>query len=134
MHRRGRPGAAGGISGVPGLGIGTRLAAGGLDHLRKAATFFVVVLGHPEYYSRFDFLPASRFQIACPFADVPDEAFMILILNEATLRGVTGMARYRPEFSAVVWRIRSGSDRGFRSPHESRGVQLGTDFTRLFER
>jgi putative acetyltransferase len=79
-----------------------RLVTSGLDHLRRASTPFIVVLGHPAYYSRFGFLPASRFQIACPFADVPDEAFMILILNEPTLRGVTGTARYRPEFSAAL--------------------------------
>jgi putative acetyltransferase len=34
--------------------------------------------------------------------EVPDEAFMILVLNEAQMQGVSGVARYRPEFSAAL--------------------------------
>jgi putative acetyltransferase len=83
-------------------GIGARLVTSGLDHLRRAGTPSVVVLGYPAYYCRFGFQPASRFRIACPFADVADEAFMILVLNEAPLHGVSGIARYRPEFSAAL--------------------------------
>jgi len=32
----------------------------------------------------------------------PDEAFMIRILNPAAMLGAAGVARYRPEFDAVV--------------------------------
>ena len=35
-----------------------------------------VLLGHPGYYSRFGYTPASRFGIKAPF-DVPDEYFMV---------------------------------------------------------
>ena len=63
---------------------------------------FVAVLGYPAYYCRFGFQPASRFRIACPFTGVADEAFMILVLNEAPRRGVTEIARYRPEFWAAL--------------------------------
>ena len=83
-------------------GVGARLVTSGLDHLRRAGTPFVVVLGEPAYYGRFGFQPASRFHIACPFAGVADEAFMMLVLNQAPLRGVTGIARYRPEFSPTL--------------------------------
>jgi putative acetyltransferase len=83
-------------------GVGARLVTSGLDHLRRAGTPFVVVLGEPAYYGRFGFQPASRSTIACPFAGVADEAFMILVLNEAPMCGVTGIARYRPEFSATL--------------------------------
>ena len=37
----------------------------------------VIVLGHPDYYPRFGFTPASAFGIHAPFP-VPDEAFMAL--------------------------------------------------------
>jgi predicted N-acetyltransferase YhbS len=32
---------------------------------------------------------------------VPDEAFMILVLNDDALAGISGVARYRSEFSEV---------------------------------
>ena len=34
--------------------------------------------------------------------DVPDEAFMILILDARTMQTVSGIARYRPKFSDAV--------------------------------
>jgi len=33
---------------------------------------------------------------------VPDEAFMILVLNQAVLEGVSGVAKYRPEFASAI--------------------------------
>jgi len=33
---------------------------------------------------------------------VPDEAFMILILDDIAMKGVQGTARYRPEFVEAV--------------------------------
>lgn len=42
----------------------------------------VLVLGHPEYYARFGFVPASRFGIKAPF-EVPDEAMMALVLDDS---------------------------------------------------
>ncbi|GAA2064602.1 hypothetical protein GCM10009757_50490 [Streptomyces cheonanensis] len=41
----------------------------------------VTVLGHPEYYPRFGFTPASGFGIRVGF-EVPDEAIMVLALTE----------------------------------------------------
>ncbi|WP_245553043.1 GNAT family N-acetyltransferase [Nocardia veterana] len=51
--------------------------------LRAAAErgeHFVTVLGHPEYYPRFGFRPASRYGIDVSI-DVPDEALMALGLD-----------------------------------------------------
>ncbi|WP_375020453.1 GNAT family N-acetyltransferase [Actinomadura sp. 21ATH] len=51
--------------------------------LRAAAELgepLAVVLGHPEYYPRFGFVPASRMGIRASF-EVPDEALMALPLN-----------------------------------------------------
>jgi putative acetyltransferase len=82
--------------------IGTRLIEAGLDNLRQRGCPFVVVLGQPEYYARFGFVPASRHGIGCPWEGVPDSAFMVLILDTATMAGVSGLARYRAEFDAAV--------------------------------
>jgi putative acetyltransferase len=59
-------------------------------------------LGHPTYYPRFGFVPASRYGIRSEYKNVPDEAFMILVLNQAVLEGVSGVAKYRPEFASAI--------------------------------
>jgi putative acetyltransferase len=79
-------------------GIGSALVRHGLDRLRERACPFVVVVGHPEYYPRFGFLRASRHGLASQWDGISDEAFMALILDGGTMAGVTGVARYRPEF------------------------------------
>ena len=33
---------------------------------------------------------------------VPDEAFMVLILNESTMKDVSGVVRYRDEFNQLM--------------------------------
>jgi predicted N-acetyltransferase YhbS len=50
----------------------------------------VIVLGHPEYYPRFGFKPASLGNISAPF-DVPDEAFIALELKDNGLKSVQGI-------------------------------------------
>ncbi len=83
-------------------GVGSQLVREGLKRLRAASTPFVIVLGHPEYYPRFGFQPASRYGIQCQWEGVPDQAFMILTFHDSALRGVLGVARYRDEFDEVT--------------------------------
>ena len=83
-------------------GIGTKLAEFGLAVLRDRGCPFVIVLGHPEYYPRFGFAPASGHDVTSQWEGVPDEAFMLLVLDEAKLHGVSGEARYRDEFDAAM--------------------------------
>jgi putative acetyltransferase len=83
-------------------GVGSALVRAGIEEMRLAAQPFVIVLGHPGYYPRFGFVPASRHKITSEYEGVPDEAFMILVLDESALAGVTGTAKYRPEFAAAV--------------------------------
>lgn len=85
-----------------GRGIGSKLVEAGLAEIRQARPPFVIVLGHPEYYPRFGFVPASTYGVASEYDNVPDEAFMILVLDERALAGVSGVARYRPEFDAAM--------------------------------
>ena len=82
-------------------GIGSKLIRTGLAKLEERGCPFVNVLGHPEYYPRFGFERASRYGIRCEW-DVPDDVFMVLVLDEAAMRGVSGLARYRPEFSELA--------------------------------
>ncbi|MBO0858340.1 MAG: N-acetyltransferase [Chloracidobacterium sp.] len=81
-------------------GIGTMLVKEGLMRLREEGRPFVVVLGHPHYYPRFGFVPASEFNIKSEY-DVADEMFMAMELQEGALRDRTGIVRYQPEFNEV---------------------------------
>ena len=81
-------------------GIGTVLCQKGLTMCREAGDHAVLVLGHPTYYPRFGFQPASLYHITCAY-DVPADAFMVLELQEGALDGVTGVAHYQPEFDGV---------------------------------
>lgn len=83
-------------------GIGSRLVTRGLEILRDRGCPFVVVIGHPDYYPRFGFQPASRHGFACQWDGVPDAAFMILILDANAMRDVSGIAKYREEFNEVA--------------------------------
>jgi len=85
-------------------GIGSHLVEAGLKALRQQACPFVIVLGYPEYYPRFGFVPASRHGLACQWEGVADDAFMVLILDEAPMAAVSGVARYRDEFDEAMER------------------------------
>jgi putative acetyltransferase len=80
-------------------GIGTMLIKAGLKLLEKKSCPFVIVLGHPEYYPRFGFQPASMLKIKSQWDGVPDEAFMIKILDHKAMQNVSGIASFRDEFS-----------------------------------
>ena len=78
-------------------GVGAALIDAGLARLRAAGCPFVVVLGHDGYYTRFGFVPASRHGLRCEW-DVPDEAFMVYVIDGAATAAAAGLIRYRPEF------------------------------------
>jgi len=44
----------------------------------------------------------SRRTIKSEYENVPDEAFMILVFDQAALEGVSGIAKYRPEFGPAI--------------------------------
>ncbi len=81
-------------------GIGSDLVRAGLVELRKAGHVIVVVLGHPDYYPRFGFVPAENYGVRWEH-DAPSEAFMVKELITGTLQGVVGVAKFRPEFDDV---------------------------------
>lgn len=83
-------------------GIGSQLVRRSLEILRERGCPFVVVVGHPEYYPRFGFKPASTYGLASQWEGVPDAAFMALVLDVHATAGISGVARYREEFNEVA--------------------------------
>jgi putative acetyltransferase len=81
-------------------GVGSLLVRHGLDQCRVLGIEWVVLVGHPEYYPRFGFVPASRFRIRCMY-EVPDEAFMSIELATRALEGVAGTVNYQKEFDGI---------------------------------
>ena len=78
-------------------GIGSQLVHAGLEECRRIGHKLVVVLGHPNYYPRFGFVPASTYGIKSEY-DVPDEAFMVLGLRQGAFSGRSGIVKYQPAF------------------------------------
>jgi putative acetyltransferase len=67
-----------------GRGIGAALIEAGLDYLRTLGVPWCVVLGAPEYYARFGFIPASTRHwtwSADPDGEHAD-AFQLLVLDD----------------------------------------------------
>jgi len=83
-----------------GQGIGSLLVKAGLDECKKTGAEAVVVLGHPGYYPRFGFAPASRFGIKSEY-DVPDDVFMVIEMQPGSLSGKAGTVKYHGAFGDV---------------------------------
>ena len=82
-------------------GIGSKLIEAGNRKLEDAGCPFIIVVGHPEFYPRFGFKPARGRGITCEW-NLPEDVFMVLVLDEAEMAGVSGVAKYRDEFSTVT--------------------------------
>lgn len=82
-------------------GIGSALVRKGLERCQAAGYQAVVVLGHPAYYPRFGFMPASHFEIQSQY-DVPEEVFMALELKVGALDRVSGTVKYHSVFDKTV--------------------------------
>jgi putative acetyltransferase len=76
-------------------GIGSALIRNGIELSRRLGFRGIVVVGHPDFYPRFGFLPARSFGLECPFP-VPDEAFLALALVPGSFPA--GMIRYARPF------------------------------------
>lgn len=78
-------------------GIGSQMVRLGLEECLNLGHAIVVVVGHPNYYPRFGFVPAKPKGIKCEF-EVPDETWMVLELREGALAVRQGTVRFQPEF------------------------------------
>lgn len=86
--------------GHQGKGIGSALVRAGLQACTDLGANAVIVLGHPEYYPRFGFLPSSRFRLDSEY-DVPDEVFLALELEPGALSALSGRVLYHEAFKSL---------------------------------
>lgn len=90
------------LPGFQGRGTGSALVERGTAVLRERGCPFVLLYGHPGYYPRFGFERASAHGLASHLGEVPDEAFMVLVLDADAMRGVSGVTRLRAEFDEAM--------------------------------
>ena len=91
-------------------GIGSRLVETGSRKLQGSGCPFIIVVGHPQYYPRFGFRPASAHGITCE-REVPDDVCMLLVLDQSKLQAFSGLVKYRHEFSSLIGRRTRGCSR-----------------------
>ena len=77
-------------------GIGGALIEEGHRIAAQLGYDYSILLGHPTYYPRFGYQPASRFGIQSPF-DVPDENYMAFDLSGRHPQ-MSGQVEYPPQF------------------------------------
>ena len=83
-------------------GVGKQLIKYSLDKIAQMKIPYVIVLGHADYYPQFGFVPASLRSIHCQWMGIPEEAFMILILNPTVMQPVSGTAFYHRTFNEIM--------------------------------
>lgn len=81
-------------------GIGSALVEAGLAQCNDLGIAAIVVLGHPQYYPRFGFVPAVGHGIDSDY-DAPEEAFMVLELQPGALADCSGRIHYHPAFATL---------------------------------
>ena len=80
-------------------GIGSALITAGLTKAETRGESLVIVLGDPQFYSRFGFVPSTNYGIANPFP-VPEEFFMVKPLQNYQTKH-RGKVIYPPAFHQV---------------------------------
>ena len=81
-------------------GIGSALVEKGLEYCADEKYEAVAVLGHPNYYPKFGFIPSTRFDLISEY-DVPKEVFMVKELVSNSLSKVSGVIKYHEEFGEL---------------------------------
>lgn len=77
-------------------GIGSKLVEAGLQACREKGHQIAVVLGHPEFYPRFEFSAELARPLKSPFGG--GEAWMAMELESGALEKVEGQVEYSPPF------------------------------------
>lgn len=81
-------------------GIGGKLVSAGVTACQELKAAAVFVLGHPEYYPKFGFLPARRFGFHYQ-SPAMDPYFMVLPLQRNALDDDNGYIQFMPPFDEV---------------------------------
>jgi predicted N-acetyltransferase YhbS len=79
-------------------GIGGKLIRAGHQKAIELGFRSVILIGHPEYYPRFGYKPASTWGIKTHYELPSDDVFMAVELTEGALKNVSGMVIFPPEF------------------------------------
>ncbi len=79
-------------------GIGGQLFRAGHQKALELGFQSVILIGHPEYYPRFGYKPASIWGIKTQIPLPSDDVFMAVELTDGALTGVSGMVVFPPEF------------------------------------
>ena len=79
-------------------GIGGQLIRAGHQKALELGFHSVILIGHPEYYPRFGYKPASKWGIKSPIPLPSDDVFMAIKLTEDALANVSGIVVFPPEF------------------------------------
>jgi putative acetyltransferase len=77
-------------------GIGSAMIRRGLEAAKELGEEVVALVGHPEYYPRFGFEPASRFGLTNPFPGTEEAFFAMALREEVDIP--KGEVVYPPEF------------------------------------
>lgn len=79
-------------------GIGGQLITKGFTIAKNLNYKSIIVLGHENYYPKFGFRPAKKWNIKSPFK-VPSNVFMALELEKDGLKNISGTVIYAKEFN-----------------------------------
>ena len=80
------------------MGIGGQLILYGHQKAIELGFYSVILLGHPGYYPRFGYKPASTWGIKTHYKLPCNEVFMAVELTDGALTNVSGMVIFPPEF------------------------------------
>lgn len=78
-------------------GVGKSLVEKGHKVAKDLGYKGIVVLGHAEYYKKFGYEPASKWNIKFPL-EIADENFMAIELYPGALENINGTVEYPVEF------------------------------------
>ena len=82
-------------------GVGSLLVKEGIRVCHEAGYHGIVVLGHPNYYPRFGFVPSVQYGIRSEY-DVPDETFMVLEFDTGGINHYNdAIIKFHPVFKEV---------------------------------
>jgi predicted N-acetyltransferase YhbS len=80
------------------MGVGGQLIRAGHQKALELGFHSAILVGHPEYYPRFGYKPASIWRIKSPIPLPSDDVFMAVELSDGALSNVSGTVVFPPEF------------------------------------
>ncbi|GAB6092771.1 GNAT family N-acetyltransferase [Furfurilactobacillus curtus] len=83
-----------------GRGIGSSLISELEMRALKNGFTAISVIGDPAYYERFGYQPAINYGLTAPF-QIPDENFMLHVINSNTTHCLTGQLIYATAFHLI---------------------------------